>query len=321
MLGPAAGARRAAWGREEVAMPRVAVGDIELFYEVQGAGAPLLLIPGFGAGAATWQPELLAGLARAFRVVAYDPRGTGRSDRPDGPLAVTQLADDAGGLLSALGVSRAHVLGTSLGGYVAQELALRRPGAVDRLVLGCTHCGPPVRIPVPREALAPLLEQAGADPRAAIRRVWPVWYPPEFIAAHRDFLEAQLERMLAHPTPLATRQRQLAAIDGWSSHARLSRLAAPTLVLTGDRDALVVPENARLLQARIVGSRLHVIAGAGHLFWHSHPDEVLTVVTEFLAPPPAGGPAPRSGSEAQPPKPRSRGSGHRRRTGDQEQRF
>jgi pimeloyl-ACP methyl ester carboxylesterase len=266
-------------------MPRIPVDDIELHYDVQGAGAPLLLIAGFGANSATWQPAFLGGLARSFRVVTFDNRGTGRSDKPDGPLTIARMADDAAGLLGALGIARAHVLGTSLGGYVAQELALRRPEAVDRLVLGCTHCGPPVRIPVPRELLASLMDPAAAtDPREAVRRVWPAWYPPEFAASNRAFLEAQLDRTLAHPTPLATRQRQLEAISDWSSHERLHRLAAPTLVVTGDRDALVVPENARILHERIAGSRLHVIQGAGHVFWHSHPDEVVRVVTEFLAP-------------------------------------
>jgi pimeloyl-ACP methyl ester carboxylesterase len=266
-------------------MPRIAVGDVELYYEVRGEGAPLLLIMGFGASSAAWQPAFLAELARAFRVVAFDNRGTGRSDKPDGPVSIAQLADDATGLLGALGIARAHVMGVSLGGYVAQELALRRPEAVERLVLGCTHCGPPVRIPVPRELLASLMDPAaGADPREAVRRVWPAWYPAEFVATNRDFLEVQLDRMLAHPTPLATRQRQLEAISAWSSHERLHRLAVPTLVITGDRDALVNPENARILHERIAGSRRHVIAGAGHMFWHSHPDEVLAVVSAFLAP-------------------------------------
>lgn len=123
--------------------------------------------------------------------------------------------------------------------------------------------------------------EAAADPRQA-RDMWPVWYPPEFIAFNNEFLEARIDRSLAHPTPLATRQRQMDAIAQWSSHERLHQLTAPTVILTGDRDRLVLPDNARILQQHIAGSRLHIISGAGHIFWHSHVEETVDVVMNFL---------------------------------------
>jgi 3-oxoadipate enol-lactonase len=222
-------------------------------------------------------------MARSLRVITFDNRGTGRSEKPDGPITVAQMADDAIGLLGSLGIARAHVMGVSMGGYIAQEIALRQLDAVDRLVLGCTHCGPPIRIAVPRELLAPVMTPAAAnDPAQAMRDMWPTWYPAEFVAASREFLEAQIDRSLTYPTPLATRRKQLDAITEWSSHQRLHHLTVQTLVLTGDRDALVLPENARILQERIAGSRLHVISGAGHIFWHSHVDETVSVVSDFL---------------------------------------
>src|SRR5262249_42291800 len=115
------------------------------------------------------------------------------------------------------------------------------------------------------------------------RRAWPAQYAPEFIAANRPFLEAVIDRALAHPTPVATRARQWEAIQSWSSHERLHALTAPTLILTGDRDVLIVPENARNLHERIAGSQLHVLTGAAHMFHHSHPAETVRVVTEFLS--------------------------------------
>jgi len=176
-------------------------------------------------------------------------------------------------------------MGISMGGYIAQELALRHPEKVGGLVLGCTTCGPPVRIPPSPEVLAMIAPNVGAglDPREARKLSWGAQYTPEFITANGDFLDAVFERVAAHPTPVATRARQMEAIQAWTgSHDRLHTLTAPTLIITGDRDVLIVPENARILHEGIAGSRLHVIKDAAHMFYHSHPDETVRVVTEFL---------------------------------------
>jgi len=122
-------------------MPRLAVGTIQLHYDLQGNGEPLLLIMGFGLSSASWRPEFLAGLAPTFRVITFDNRGTGRSDQPDNPVSIALLADDAAALLDTLGIARAHVLGVSMGGSVAQEFALNHPQRLAGLVLGCAYCG------------------------------------------------------------------------------------------------------------------------------------------------------------------------------------
>jgi pimeloyl-ACP methyl ester carboxylesterase len=263
-------------------MPRVQAGEIAIHYEVHGQGEPLLLINGFASSSASWRPELLAGLARSFRVIAFDNRGTGQSDHPDTPWTLAQMADDAAALLDALAVRRAHVFGLSMGGMIAQELTLRHPHRVLGLVLGCTNCGAPLSVPAAPEVVQLLMVPEGMDPREAARRAWPASYTPEFIAAHRDILEQTLDRVLAHPTPPKTRRFQMEAIRAWSSHERLHQLTAPTLIITGDRDVLIPPENARILHERIAGSRLHVIPGAAHNFAGSHPEETVRLVTEFL---------------------------------------
>ncbi|MER3420674.1 MAG: alpha/beta hydrolase [Chloroflexota bacterium] len=263
-------------------MPRVRAGEVTLYYETHGQGEPLLLINGFGSSSASWRPELIQGLARSFQVIAFDNRGTGQSDHPDEPWTLAQMADDAAALLDALAVPRAHVFGLSMGGMIAQEMALRHPRRVLGLVLGCTNCGAPVSVPASPEVIQLLMIPEGMDPREAARRAWPASYTPEFIAAHRDILEQTLERSLAHPTPLKTRRFQMEAIRAWSSHERLHQITAPTLIITGDRDLLIPPENSRILHERIAGSRLHVIPGAAHNFAGSHPEETVRVVTEFL---------------------------------------
>lgn len=267
-------------------MPQIRVGGIQLHYHVYGEGEPLLLIVGYGGSSANLTPEYVASFARTFRVITFDNRGTGQSDRFDGPTSIEEMADDAAGLLDVLGIGRAHVMGTSMGGYIAQELALRHPEKVAGLVLGCTHPGRPHMVEPTPEVLAMIAPDVGVglDPREARRRSFPAQYTPEFIAANRDFLESVIDRASAYPTPIATRARQMEAIRAWKgSHDRRHKLTAPTLIITGERDVLIVPENARILHERIDGSGLHVIKDAAHMFQHSHPEETVRVVTEFLA--------------------------------------
>jgi 3-oxoadipate enol-lactonase len=263
-------------------MPRIQVDDIQINYTIHGDGEPLILINGFGSSSAGWRPEFVEGLARSFQVITFDNRGTGLSDKPEQPVTIARMADDAAGLLDAIGIDRAHVTGISMGGMIAQELTLRHPDKVRGLVLGCTNCGAPVSVPADQETVALLIIPPGMDPREAARRGWAAGYTPEFIAANQDWLEATLDRILEHPTPIATRTRQMEAIRAWNSHERLSQLSVPTLIVTGDRDILVPPDNSRILHERIAGSTLHVIAGAAHIFPSSHPDDSVQVITEFL---------------------------------------
>src|ERR1700680_339172 len=122
-------------------MPVVSVGEIELAYERSGAGPPLLLIMGMSGTALHWGEPFLHALRRDFEVIVYDHRGVGASTRLDGPITTAQLAEDAAGLLTALGIETTHILGISMGGMIAQELALAYPEKVRTLTLGCTYCG------------------------------------------------------------------------------------------------------------------------------------------------------------------------------------
>lgn len=263
-------------------MPRTQVGEIELNYDVRGEGEPLLLIMGFGGSSAGWRSEFLDGLARTLRVITFDNRGTGQSEKPETPTTIAQMADDAAALLDALAIERAHVLGISMGGMIAQELALRHPARINGLVLGCTNCGQPGSVVAAPEVVGLLAFPPEMDPREAARRARPASYTPEFIVANDAFLDEMLERAFQNPTPPATRLRQMEAIQAWGTGDRLDQLTMPVLIITGDRDVLVPPENSRILHERIAGSRLHVIPEAAHVFHNSHPEESVWVVTEFL---------------------------------------
>ncbi len=134
-------------------MPKIQVGEVKLNYDVAGKGEPLLLIMGLGASSAQWDPELVTELARTFRVITFDNRGTGQSDKPDAPYSIEMFADDAAGVLDQLDIRRAHIFGVSMGGMIAQEFALRHPNRTATLTLGCTTAGGTHGVPPPPESL------------------------------------------------------------------------------------------------------------------------------------------------------------------------
>jgi pimeloyl-ACP methyl ester carboxylesterase len=215
-------------------MPKIQVGDINLNYDIYGAGEPLLMIMGLGASSAAWDPELVQDLARSFRVVTFDNRGTGQSDKPDAPYSIEMFADDASGLLNKLEIPRAHIFGVSMGGMIAQEFALRHPAQTATLTLGCTTAGGKHSVPPPPESLKILTApRAGVSEEEVIRRGWPLGYTAKYIAQHRDLLEASIPRLLKHPTPPFAFKRQFDGTNTLKTFDRLPQIKAPTLVITG----------------------------------------------------------------------------------------
>jgi pimeloyl-ACP methyl ester carboxylesterase len=264
-------------------MPIARLKDINLHYDVRGAGDPLLMIMGLGASSAAWDPDLLSRLARDFRVIAFDNRGTGQSDKPDAPYSLEMFADDAAGLLDLLDIPRAHVFGVSMGGMIAQEFALRHAHRLSTLTLGCTTAGGQHSVPPPPESLAALTApRDGVPPDEIIRRGWPLGYTPEYIERNRAKLEAAIPRLLEHPTPPYAFRRQLEATYTLKTWDRLPQITAPTLIVTGARDVLIPAKNSELLAGRIPGARLHIILNAAHAFMSEAPDEFLRIFVPFL---------------------------------------
>ena len=262
-------------------MPRIQVGDVNLNYDAAGKGEPLLLIMGLGASSAQWDPEVITGLASAFRTVTFDNRGTGQSDKPDAPYSIEMFADDAVGLLDRLEIPRAHIFGVSMGGMIAQEFALRHSKRTATLTLGCTTTGGPHAVPPPPESLKALTApREGLSPEDVIRRGWPLTHTPKYIAEHRDLLEATIPRLVAHPTPPYAFQRQFQATFGLNTYDRLPQIKAPTLVVTGAEDVLIPAKNSEIIAARIAGAKLHIIPDVGHAFMDAC-DEFLEVFLPF----------------------------------------
>jgi 3-oxoadipate enol-lactonase len=249
---------------------------VRLKWESQGEGAPLLLVHGLGYTREGWGPQREL-LARRYRVLSYDNRGIGESEIPPGPYSVAELAGDAVQVLDEAGVERAHVLGASLGGMVAQLLAAEQPERVDRLVLAGTTSGGAAAYPLPQQTLALMAEAPSLPPEVALRR-----FVENALAPGSPFVDEVLADRQRHPPDAAGWAAQAAAGSTWDADGRLARIAAPTLVVAGTADAVVDPRNAQLLAEAIPNARLELIDGAGHLPFWERAEEFAALVERFL---------------------------------------
>ncbi len=262
-------------------MPKAKVNDIELYHEERGQGEPLLLIMGLGASTLSWSEQIPV-LSREFRVIAFDNRGAGRSDKPAVRYSIALFADDTVGLMDVLGIDSAHVYGQSMGGFIAQELALRYPQRVRTLVLGSTSCGGRQAVIASPENLTAVGMMNVLSPREAAERGLPLLYSEAFIARHHDALiQRSLRDAELRPPPDAF-GRQVQAAIRHNTFDRLPDIRCPTLILTGDDDKVVPADNSRILAERIPGAELAVLPGAGHGYLLEKAAESNAIVLEFL---------------------------------------
>ncbi len=268
-------------------MPIAKAGDISIEYHVEGNGPPLLMIIGYSGQASSWGEPFLDRLRPHFTTVRFSNRGTGLTDKPATGYSRRQMADDAAGLLQELGISKAHVFGISMGGAIAQELALNHPESILGLVLGCTGPGRSRGVNPSGEVAMLLAPQPGLSAEDQVRKTWPAAVTTEFIGRERGFLEEMLRIFLDQPTPPQTLIRQTIEGMSFDSYDRLPEIKAPTLIIHGDRDLLSPVQNARILHERIAGSQLRVIPGVGHCFFWEKPQESAEAMVQFLSAVPA----------------------------------
>jgi 3-oxoadipate enol-lactonase len=265
-------------------VPRVTVNGIGLFYQDFGApeSEPVVLIMGWGGDHTAWAFQMPA-LAPSYRVIAPDNRGAGQTEQPDAPYSIAGMADDVAGLLDALGIARAHVCGASMGGMIAQELALRHPARMRTLQLHCTLARPDAYGSHLVEAL--LRVRAREDREEWARAMLP-WIISRKTAQERpDFVQLMLQRALENPYPtsLAGLRRQAEAIGGHDTLERLHAIRVPTLVTVGSDDILVPPTFSREIHARIPGADFALISDAGHVHFLEQPQAFNEAMLGFLA--------------------------------------
>jgi pimeloyl-ACP methyl ester carboxylesterase len=265
-------------------MPVAKLADFSIYYEVHGDGEALLLIMGLGGSSALWFPQVPA-ISRQYRVVTFDNRGTGQSDKPDAPYTMEMMVGDIAGLLEAVGIHATHVFGISMGGMIAQHFALLHPGRVASLILGCTTCGGPHSAIPDVEAISPLfdmerMQELPLEERA--REVIPFLLSQDFIDNNPSSIQQLIATMMEHPTPLHAYMRQAQAVMEHDTYERLPEIKVPTLVIAGDADKLVPIENSRILASRIPKAELIILKNMGHGFNIEAADETNKAVLDFL---------------------------------------
>ncbi len=250
-------------------------------YRISGPDdAPvLLLITGLGGLQEGWFRQV-PHFERAWRVVTFDNRGAGRSSVLDEPARMIDFADDTRRLLDLLAIPKAHVWGVSMGGKVAQELALAWPERVDKLILGCTTAGDAHRV----EGHAPsgLTGASGSTEQEWLDRIVPLLFGREYREKNANSMKAFARGRARHPQDPRGAARQWEAYHGFDSWDRLPEITHRTLVITGDEDALTHPGNADRLLERLPNAVKYVVPGAGHSFHLEKPDEVNQAVEQFL---------------------------------------
>jgi pimeloyl-ACP methyl ester carboxylesterase len=262
-------------------MPHVQANGINIYYESQGEGEPLLLIAGLGATHYLWELQVPS-FARWYRIVTFDNRGSGETDKPPEPYSVSLFADDTAAMMDALGIERAHVYGQSMGGLIAQEFALRHPQRLRSLVLGCTTFGGPNSVLPSPQAAALLSGMPNLPEDQAVDRVLELFYSPRYRREHAEEARRRIQSYFPLRTPPDAYARQLVACLTFDAYDRLPQIATPTLVINGAEDALIPAENSRIMAQRIPAAELILFPEVGHLYFHEVPEEADAAVADFL---------------------------------------
>lgn len=279
-----------------ITVPKVGVDDIQIYYEAKGEGFPLVMIQGLSYSLDGWDPRLIEGLSKMFKLVLFDNRGAGRTGVSDREYSMKLFADDTAGLMDALGISKAHILGVSMGGMVAQELVLNYPERVAKLVLcstGSQWCFSQeasrildAMTELSQEELTKMilsLKFASDFPSDFVRKKPSVviLFASDFVKEHPDLVDLLILRAAKHPISKEGWIRQLDAIRGFNTQGRLHKIRVPTLVLHGRKDVEIPPENGSVLAKAIPNAKLVYLEKSAHCLAEEM-REVINVLSEFL---------------------------------------
>jgi len=261
------------------------VNDIDIYYEITGSGEALVLISGLGYPLWQWH-KMVPYLAKHFQVITFDNRGVGQTDKPAGFYTAQMLAADTAGLMDVLGVEKAVIMGHSMGGYIAQAMALDFPDKVVKLILCSTNFGGPRHVPITAEAWA-VLSDTTSDPLTRFKNGLAVSTAPGWAESHPEMAQEWVDWRIKNPMDLAGYQSQMVIGLGLIAEEaafenRLPEVEAPTLILFGENDKVVPPANADLLAAKIPNARITILPDAGHFFPIEVPEAASQAVIDFI---------------------------------------
>lgn len=262
----------------------VRANGIQFYYEECGpsSGEPIVFVAGLGAATTLWQEQLDMFGREGFRVLAFDNRGAGRTDKPAEPYSIPQFADDTAAVMDALGLESAHIYGESMGGIIAQDFAVRHARRVRTLVLGCTTFGGPKSTPPPADAAEALRSLVSAPPEQAFAFARTIFYHPQWFDSHVEEARRRWHEYERVKTTPEAYGRQLMALVAFDHYDLLPKITAPTLVINGENDYLLPVANSRVMAERIPEAELVLLPETGHLYFQERPEESARIVIDFI---------------------------------------
>lgn len=263
-------------------MAKIKANGIELYYEIHGEGEPVVLLEGLGYSSWMWYKQVDV-LSKHFKVIIFDNRGVGGSDKPDEEYSIELFADDTAELLAALNINKANILGVSMGGFIAQQFAIKYPEMVNKLILCSTSFGGTNSIPIPEETLNLMFKGGGKyDSIEDIKEVIETALNKDNVEKNNDVLNKIIEEKIKTPQPKYAYQRQLMAGASFNAEEKVNKIKAETLIMAGKKDRVVPYENTLLLNERIPNSRVEIIENGGHVFFMEESEISNKLIIDFL---------------------------------------
>ena len=258
----------------------IQVDDIRMGYRIYGNGYPVIMIMGYGSTMKLWDPALIRALSSNYKLIIFDNRGMGNTEAGLRPFSIEQFADDTAGLMGALNIRQAHVLGWSMGGIIAEEVALRHPDKVNKLILYAAHCNANL-FPPASEVIQRLTDLSGTPQEQGMRFISTL-FPPDWLRNNQERIKEIFYRPLGSIPP-ETMNKQSMAISKWRGCCdRLGKINNSALIITGADDVLVPPQNAHYLAEKIPHARLVSFENGGHGLMFQYPEKFSWTVIDFL---------------------------------------
>ena len=267
-------------------MPKAEINGITLDYMVEGKGEPLIMIIGLGSDQSNWRLQT-ASFRKYYSTITFDNRGAGKSDKPTGPYTMSMMVDDTDGLMDHLDIEKAHILGVSMGGMIAQELAINHPEKVDKLVLGCTFACRDETSGFSSEVSQALEAYDGSShDLMSLRKLVNVIIDLTFNKRSYRVLALPLMKAAIRSSSLDGFVEQLEAVLAHNAADRLGKIEAPTLVITGTEDRVIKPVSSEVIASLVPKAKLAKVEGGSHGFSGEMSREFNREVLDFIGPQP-----------------------------------